>query len=188
MSKHSWSAHPLLIRWRPEHFNSQLKFAGWSADVTTIHSSIGLLAAAWRSAHGGPRATVGNYLLCWPNGHRRDAVRTPVGDRSIICQFAPPNCCYVIAWSSNDARAIIQRSSTVSPWTVLCMCTVLCCFMLLCCYVYIIYWMILNNKHKILVMLLIYYFLSCIVLPCVYRKYYDWNKCCYVFSVLLALK
>ena len=33
--------------------------------------------------------------------------------------------CYVIAGSSNDGRAIIQRSSTVSPWNVLCLCTVL---------------------------------------------------------------
>ena len=43
--------------------------------------------------------------------------------------------CYVIAGSSNDARAIIQQSSMVSPWNVLCLCTVL----LYVLYVYKIY-------------------------------------------------
>ena len=38
-NKHSWSAHPLLIGRCPERFNSQLNFAGWSADVTQINSS-----------------------------------------------------------------------------------------------------------------------------------------------------
>ena len=108
-NKHSWSAHPLLIRRRPEHFNSQLKFAGWSADVPTIHSSFGHLAAAWRSAHGSPRATVRNYLLCRPNGHRRDAVRTPVGDHSIICRFTPSNC-----WLLHD-RWVIERCPCDHP-------------------------------------------------------------------------
>ena len=131
-NKHSWSTHPLLIRRRPEHFNSQLKFAGWSADVTTIHSSVGLLAASWRSAHGGPRATVGNYLLCRPNGHCRDTVRMPVGDRSIICRFAPPNC-----WLLRD-RLVIERCPCDHPAVIHGVsldCAVhVYCFMLLCLY------------------------------------------------------
>ena len=44
--------------------------------------------------------------------------------------------CNVIARSSNDARAIIHRSSTVSPWNVLCLCTTLLLNVL---YVYKIY-------------------------------------------------
>ena len=41
--------------------------------------------------------------------------------------------CNVIGRSSNDARAIIQRSSTASPWNVLCLCTA---FLEKCMFVY----------------------------------------------------
>ena len=104
-NKYSWSAHPLLIwRW-PKHFNSQLKFARRSADVPTIHSSFGHLAVSAR----GPKGHRQNYLLCRPNGHRRDAIRTPVGDRSIICWFAPSNC-----WLLRD-RWVIERCPCDHP-------------------------------------------------------------------------
>ena len=92
--------------------NIQLKFAGSSADVTKIHSSVGLLAAAWRSAHGGPRATVGNFCYAGQTG----TARTPYGRLWVTAQSsadsrAPIVDCYVIAWSSNDARAIIHGVS-----------------------------------------------------------------------------
>ena len=125
-NKHSWSAYTLLIRWWPEHFNSQLKFARRSADVPTIHSSFGHLAVSARRPKGHRR----NYLLCRPNDHRRDAIRTPVGDRSIICRFAPSNCWllrdrWVIERCPCDHPAVIHG---VSPW--------MCCACVLCCYMY----------------------------------------------------
>ena len=86
-NKHSWSAHPLLIRRRRSHFNSQLNFAGWSADVMKIHSLVGRLPAACRSLHGGPWATVRNFCSA---GQTYTARRTPVGDRWIICRFSFP--------------------------------------------------------------------------------------------------
>ena len=73
--------------------------------------------------YAGQTGTAGTpYRRLWVTAQSSADSRAPIVD------------CYVIAWSSNDARAIIRRSSTVSPWTVLCMCTVLCCFMLLCLY------------------------------------------------------
>ena len=137
-----------------------------------------------------------------PKSHRREfsvmpAKRAPPGRRTDACGWPLDHLpirvpqLLIVMWSLGH-RTMPVRSSRDHPRCLLGLCcacvllyVVLCC---LCCYVYIIYWMILNNKNKILVMLLIYYFLSCIVLPCVYQKYYYWNKCCYVFSVLLALK
>ena len=189
-NKHSWSAHPQVIGRCPEHFNSQLKFAGSSAEVTKIHSSVGLLVAAWRSAHGGPKATVGNFCYAGQTG----TARAPPGRRTDACGWPLDHLpilvpqLLIVMWSLGH-RTMPVRSSCDHPRCLLGLCCACVLFyVVLCCCVYIIYWIILNNKNKILIMLLIYYFLSCIVLPCVYQKYYYWNKCCYVFSVLLAFK
>ena len=92
-NKHSWSAHPLLIRRRPEHFNSQLNFAGWSADVTQINSSAGVPRGVAQSPAGLCSTTRGN-LGCnwwkkthrWPQGHPPFSVGTPDGDPGVICR------------------------------------------------------------------------------------------------------
>ena len=132
-NKHSWSAHPLLIRRRPGHFNSQLKFAGWLADVTKIHSSVGPLPAACRSPHGGEWATVRKFC----SAGQTDTARSPPGRRdghlwvtagSSADSHSPSGDCYVIAGPSKDDHAIIHWSSTVSPWAVPYMCNVLCCY------------------------------------------------------------
>ena len=126
-------------------FNSQLKFAGSSTNVTKVHSSVGLLAAAWQSAHGGPRATVGNFCCAGqtgtadtPYGRLWVTARSSADSRAPIVFFFflwCPNCWLLCdRLVMNNAHAIIPQSSTVSLWTVLCMCTVLCCFMLLCLY------------------------------------------------------
>ena len=107
------------------------------------------------------------FLFCRPNVHCPVTAGTSDGGLWVTAgssadSRSPSGDCYVIAGPSNNDRAIIHRSSTVSPWAVPYMCNVLC---------YIGYIIILNNN--ILVMLLIiYYFLSCIVLACVYQKYY----------------
>ena len=92
-NKHSWSAHPLLIRRRPEHFNSQLNFAGWSADVTQINSSAGVPRGAAQSPAGLRSATRGNLGCNWrkkthrrPHGHPPFSVGTPDGDPGVICR------------------------------------------------------------------------------------------------------
>ena len=84
---------------------TQLNFAGRSADVPTIHSLFGHLAVSARRPKGHRR----NYLLCRPNGQCQDAIRTPVGDRSIICRFAPSNC-----WLLRD-RWVIERCPCDHP-------------------------------------------------------------------------
>ena len=117
------------------------------------------------------RRPVGHYqefLLCRPNVHRPVTAGTLdrrlwVTAGSSADSRSPSGDCYVITGPSTDARAIIHRSSMVSPWAVPYMCTVLYCY---------IGYIITNNNNNILVMLLIiYYFLSCIVLACVYQKY-----------------
>ena len=92
-NKHSWSAHPAVIGRCPEHFNSQLKFAGWSADVTQINSLAGTPRGAAQSPASRRSATSGN-LGCnwrkkthrWPHGHPPFAVGTPDGDPGLICR------------------------------------------------------------------------------------------------------
>ena len=91
--EHSWSAHPAVIGRCLEHFNSQLKFAGWSADVTQINSSAGAPWGAARSPAGRRSATGGNLGCNWrkkthrrPHGHPPFAVGTPDGDPVVICR------------------------------------------------------------------------------------------------------
>ena len=113
LNKHSWSAHLLLIWRRPEQFNSQLNFAGWSADVTQIHSSVGLLPAAYRSPHGGPWATVRNF----GSGGQTETTRSPAGCRTNVCGWPQDHLPIlipqqVIARWSLDVRGITVRSST----------------------------------------------------------------------------
>ena len=136
----------------------------------------------------------------WPKGHCREfsvmpAKRAPPGHRMDACGWPLdhlPICIpqlFIVMWSLGHRQCPCDHPAIIHCVSLDCSVYAyfLCCFMLLCCYVYITYWMTLNNKNKVLVMLLIYYFLSCIVLPCVYQKYYYWNKCFYVFSVLLTL-
>ena len=93
LNKHSWSAHPLLIRRRPELFNSQLNFAGWSANVMQINSSAGIPRGAAQSPAGLHSATRG-HLGCnwrkkthrWLHGHTPFSVGTPDGDPGVICR------------------------------------------------------------------------------------------------------
>ena len=64
-NKHSWSAHPWLIGRCPEHFNSQLKFGRWSADVHQINSSAGIPRDTSWSPAGHRLATRGNLGCNW---------------------------------------------------------------------------------------------------------------------------
>ena len=93
-NKHSWSAHPLLIRLWPEHFNSQLNFAGWSADVTQlIHrpashgtSPSHLLASARRPV--GIWGVIGGKK---PTGGRTDICRSSSGCRTVTQGWSASN-------------------------------------------------------------------------------------------------
>ena len=141
-NKHSWSAHPLLIwRW-PSHFNSQLNFAGWSADVTKLHSSVGLLPAACRSLHGGPWATVRNfcsadqtYTARSPPGRRTDACGWPLDHLPILVPQV-----VTVMWSL-DRRTMTVRSSIDHPWCLLGLCRT-CVMFYVVILVILLYWII----------------------------------------------
>ena len=123
--KKSWSAHPLLIRRRPEHFNSQLKFAGRSDDVPTIHSSFGHLAVSARR----------------PKGHRRklfmSTKRSPPGCRTDACGWPLDHLpihdlkLLIVTWSLGH-RTMPVRSSSGHPRCLFGM----CCACVMCCYMY----------------------------------------------------
>ena len=122
-NKHSWSAHPALIGWWLRHFNSQLKFAWSLADVLTIPSSVGRLTAAWRSLHGGPWVTVGNFCYSGQTytarslpGRRTDASGWPRDHLPILLPQM------VISGWSQDHWTMPVRSSSNHPWCLLVLC------------------------------------------------------------------
>ena len=129
LNKHSWCAHPLLIGRQLGHFNSQLNFAGWSADVTQIHSSVGLPPSACRSPHDGPWTIVRNFC----SGGQTDTARSPAGRRMDAYGWPQDHLPILIPqlvtakWSL-DIRRMTVQSFTVSPWAVPCMFNVLCCY------------------------------------------------------------
>ena len=125
-NKHSWSAHPLLILRRPEHFNSQLKFAGWSADVSMIHSSFGHLAVTARRPKG-HRRKLSVMSTKWPPlGRRTDACGWPLDHLPIRALKL-----LIVTWSQ-DHRTMPVRSSSGHPRCPLGM----CCACVLRCYMY----------------------------------------------------
>ena len=149
----------------------------------TRRSVIWRLPGGHRTAIRGPPSEI----LCYvdqtatagtPHGRLQVTARSSADSRPQIGD------CNVIARSSSDARAIIQRSSTLSPWNVLCLCTA---FVNVCLFIKI-YWMILHyNKHKVLFGVIFWELLpaSCCLVSTKHSMIY---KCCYVLSVLLALE
>ena len=123
-NKHSWSAHPLLVGRQPKHFNSQLKFGGWLADATQIHSSVGLLPAACWSPHSGPWATVRNF----GSGCRTETAWSPAGRRTAACGWPSDHLVILIPQRMTarwplDVRGITVRSSTgLALGCVVCTC------------------------------------------------------------------
>ena len=129
-NKHSWSARPQVIGRCPEHFNSQLKFVGWSADVTKIHSSVGLLAVSARR----------------PKGHRREfsvmpAKRAATGCRTDACGWPLDHLpirvpqLLIVMWSLGH-RTMPVRSSRDHPRCLLGLCCACVLFYVVsCCYV-----------------------------------------------------
>ena len=87
------SPHLAVVWRRPGKFNSQLKFARWSADVTQINSSAGVPWDAARLPAGLRSATRGNLGCNWqkkthgrPHGDQPFSVGTLDGDPGVICR------------------------------------------------------------------------------------------------------